>query len=130
MHPTRLSLLAAMAACLLLAGCGKDTATGASGAAGEDGLPTPDAAGGSVTGMPNPGESTPNPGQPMDAPPADVVETPDAIVPIDGELPPDIESIPEGGTPELQPDVIELPPTEPAAPASGSNTGNPGAAQQ
>ena len=130
MHPTRLSIAAAMAACLMLAGCGKDTAPGASGAAGEEGLPKPDAVSGSVTGMPNPGESTPNPGQVVDVPPADDLETPDALVPIDGEVAPDVDTIPQGGTPELQPDVIEIPAADPAAPASGSDAGNPGAAAQ
>lgn len=72
MHRTRLPIIGALAT-LLLAGCGKDTAPGTSGAVGEDGLPKPDAVSGSVTGMPNPGESTPNPGQPV-APPIDTVE--------------------------------------------------------
>jgi len=129
MHLTHFSITAALAV-LMLAGCGKDAAPGASGAAGEDGLPKPDAVSGSVTGMPNPGESTPNPGQPVEIPPADDLETPDAILPINGELPPGIQSIPEGGTPELQPDVIEIPPPDPAAPANGSDTGNPEAAAQ
>ena len=66
MHRTRLPIIASLAA-LLLAGCGKDTAPGTSGATGEDGLPKPDAVSGSVTGMPNPGQSTPTPG-PADAP--------------------------------------------------------------
>lgn len=130
MHPTRLSIAAAVAACLMLAGCGKDAAPGASGAAGEEGLPKPDAVSGSVTGMPNPGESTPNPGQPIDVPPADDLETPDAIVPIEGEMAPDVQAIPQGGTPELQPDVIEIPAAEPDAPARGSDAGKPGAAAQ
>lgn len=129
MYPTRLSIAAAMAACLLLGACGKDATTGPNRPAGEDGLPKPDAVSGSVTGMPNPGESTPNPGQPVDAAPADDLESPDAIVPVDGELPPDIESIPQGGTPELPPDVIEIPAAEPAAPVSGSDGGKPGAVQ-
>ena len=130
MHSTPLSIAAAMAACLLLAGCGKDPAKGTSGAAGEDGLPKPDAVSGSVTGMPNPGASTPNPGQRVEAAPADVVEIPDAIAPVDGGVAPDPETIPQGGTPELPPDVIELPPPEPVAPASGNDAGNPGAVPQ
>lgn len=68
MHPTRLSIAAAMAACLLLAACGKDAAKGTVGPDGEEVLPKPDAVSGSVTGMPNPGESTPNPGMAVDAP--------------------------------------------------------------
>jgi hypothetical protein len=126
MHPTRLSLLAAATACLLLAACGKDTAKGASGVAGEEGLPKPDPVSGSVTGMPNPGQSTPQPGQQVDAAPADDLETPATIVPIDGEMPTDVEGIPQGGTPELpEPGTFETPPPDPAVPASGSDTGNP-----
>lgn len=130
MHPTRLLITAAMAACLLIAGCGKDAAKRASGADGEEALPKPDAVSGSVTGMPNPGESTPNPGQPMDVPPADDLETPDAIESIEGEGAPDVEAIPQGGTPELPPDVIEIPPAEPAAPPRESDAGNPNAGWQ
>ena len=111
-------------------GSGRGSWLCASGAAGEEGLPKPDAVSGSVTGMPNPGESTPNPGQPIDVPPADDLETPDAIVPIEGEMAPDVQAIPQGGTPELQPDVIEIPAAEPDAAARGSDAGNPGAAAQ
>ncbi len=130
MHPTRLSIAAAMGACLLVAGCGKDTARDASGPAGEEGLPKPDAVSGSVTGMPNPGKSTPNPGQPIEAPPADDLGAADASVPIDGEMAPDVEAIPQDGTPELQPDIIEIPAAEPDAPARAGDAGNPGAAAQ
>jgi hypothetical protein len=130
MHPKRLSIAAAMVACLALAGCGKDTAKGASGTDGEEGLPKPDTVSGSVTGMPNPGQSTPSPGQAIDAPPADDLATADAIMPIEGEVAPDIEAIPQGGTPELQPDVIEIPPEEPAAPPQESDAGNPNAGWQ
>lgn len=73
MHPTRLSIAATLVACLLLAACGKDAAKGAGGADGEDALPKPDAVSGSVTGMPNPGESTPAPAMPTDAP-VDMIE--------------------------------------------------------
>lgn len=131
MHHTRFSTVAAMAACLLLAGCGKDTATGTSGAGGEDGLPKPDAVSGSVTGMPNPGQSTPQPGQRIDTPPADIIETPDAMVPIEGEIAVDPATIPQGGTPELsEPAATESPPPDPAPPAGESDTGKPGAVQQ
>jgi hypothetical protein len=51
MHPHRIALLLC---CTLLVACGGDKA-GTQGAAGEDGLPKPAAASGSVTGMPNPG---------------------------------------------------------------------------
>ena len=130
MHPTRLSIAAAMAACLLLAGCGKNAATGTSGPAGEDGLPKPDAVSGSVTGMPNPGESTPNPGQPVDLPPDDVVEPPADIVPIDGEMPADVDGMPQTATPEPpEPETMPMPPSDSAAPANGNPPGTPGAAQ-
>ena len=42
-------------ACLMLAACGGDKASSPPQVVGEDSLPQPDAAGGSVTGMPNPG---------------------------------------------------------------------------
>ena len=130
MHSTRFSIAAAMAACLMLAGCGKDAAPGASGAAGEEGLPKPDAVSGSVTGMPNPGESTPNPGQPVDLPADDVIEPPADIVPIDGEMPMDGEGMPQTAIPEPpEPESMPMPPPDSAVPASGTQPGNPGAAQ-
>ena len=130
MHPKRLSITAAMAACLLLAGCGKDEAPGASGATGEDGLPKPDAVSGSVTGMPNPGESTPNPGQPVDLPPEDGLELPADIVPIDGETPADGDGMPQTAIPEPpEPESMPMPPTDSAVPANGNEPANPGAAQ-
>lgn len=53
--------LATLCACLLLAACGGDkTATGQA-KPGEEGLPQPDAASGSVTGMPNPGTPSAQP---------------------------------------------------------------------
>ena len=129
MHPTRLSIIAALAA-LLLAGCGKDAAPGTTGATGEDGLPKPDAVSGSVTGMPNPGESTPNPGQPVDVPPDDILETPADIVPIEGEIPPDIQHIPEGGSPEMPASpTTPAPAQDPATPANASDPTTAGAGQ-
>ena len=83
---------------LLLAGCGKDAAPGTTGATGEDGLPKPDTVSGSVTGMPNPGESTPNPGQPVDMPPVDELDVPADIVPVDGEAPADVDGMPQTAT--------------------------------
>ena len=131
MHPKHLSITAAMAACLLLAGCGKDAATGTSGATGEDGLPKPDAVSGSVTGMPNPGESTPNPGQPVDVPPVDELDVPADIVPVDGEAATDIDGMPQTATPEPpEPETMPMPPPESAVPANGGDTGNPGADPQ
>lgn len=125
MRTTRLSIAAALAA-LLLAGCGKDAAPGTSGAAGEDGLPKPDAVSGSVTGMPNPGESTPNPGQPVDVPAVEDLETGDAEAPVDGELPAEVDGM-QTATPEPpQPESMPMPPPESATPANG---GAPAAGQ-
>ena len=130
MHPTRLSIIAALAA-LLLAGCGKGAAPGTTGATGEDGLPKPDAVSGSVTGMPNPGESTPNPGQPVDVPPVDELDVPADIVPVDGEAATDIDGMPQTATPEPpEPETMPMPPPESAVPANGGDTGNPGADPQ
>lgn len=130
MHRTRLSIIA-MLAVLLLAGCGKDAAPGASGAVGEDGLPKPDAVSGSVTGMPNPGESTPNPGQPVEVPPVDELEVPADIVPVDGEAATGIDGMPQTAIPEPpEPETMPMPPPESAAPANGGDTGNPGAGPQ
>jgi hypothetical protein len=128
MHRTRLSLIAGLAA-LLLAGCGKDAAPGTTSVAGEDGLPKPDAVSGSVTGMPSPGRSTPNPGQPVELPPEDDLETPADIVPIDGEMPLDGDGMPQTAIPEPpEPETMPMPPTESAVPASGSE--NPDAGPQ
>ena len=63
----RTSLLATLLASVLLVACGGDKTAGGKTASGEDALPKPDAVSGSVTGMPNPGQSTPAPG-PADAP--------------------------------------------------------------
>jgi len=126
MHRTRLSIIAALAA-LLLAGCGKDAAPGTSGAVGEDGLPKPDTVSGSVTGMPNPGESTPNPGQPVDVPPDADPDTVEAGAPIDGELPAEVDGMPQTATPEPpEPESMPMPPPESATPANG---GTPAAGQ-
>jgi hypothetical protein len=134
MHRTRLPIIAALAA-LLLAGCGKDAAPGTSGAtSGKTACRKPDAVSGSVTGMPNPGESTPNPGQPVDVPPVD--EDPDdpaeAGAPVDGELP------------RRRSTACRRPPRRsrrnrrrcrcrrrsPPTPANGGDTGKPGAEPQ
>ena len=81
-------LLATLLACFLLAACGGDkTATGGS-ATGDDGLPKPAGAAGSVTGMPNPGASTPDPGQPgaIETAPEDATtETANVDTPADAE---------------------------------------------
>lgn len=70
--------------CTLLAACARDKA-GTAGTAGEDGLPKPAAASGSVTGMPNPGIAEPRPaGRAAQA--VDTVDLP--APPADGEIAP------------------------------------------
>ena len=73
---TRHRLLAVLVACLLAGGllsaCRGDKTAAGAGADDAGALPHPDAGSGSVTGMPNPGESTPDPGHPLanaDTPP-------------------------------------------------------------
>lgn len=56
--------LAILCACLMLAACGTDNSAATHQQPGDDVLPKPDAAGGSVTGMPNPG--TPSAPPPVD----------------------------------------------------------------
>ncbi len=53
--------IAILCACLMLAACGTDKTATPQQQAGAEGLPLPDAAGGSVTGMPNPGAPSPPP---------------------------------------------------------------------
>ena len=85
----RTRILIPFLACALAACGGNKNANGAS-AVGDDGLPKPDAASGSVTGMPNPGESTPEPvGQPVLQEPAS----------------PGIDDVPGGTTPPADIDV-------------------------
>ena len=74
MHSPRIALLLC---CTLLAACGGDK-TGTKAAVGEDGLPTPAAASGSVTGMPDPGVAGTRPAaRPAQQP--DIVELPEPI---------------------------------------------------
>ncbi|QIL20066.1 hypothetical protein [Thermomonas sp. HDW16] len=77
--------------CCLLAACGGDKSA-AGGASGEDGLPKPAAASGSVTGMPNPGVAVAHPAADSaqvpvaEQPPAtneSPIENSDATAPID-----------------------------------------------
>ena len=127
----RTSLLATLLASVLLVACGGDKTAGGKTASGEDALPKPVAVSGSVTGMPNPGESTPNPGQPVDVPPVDELDVPADIVPVDGEAATDIDGMPQTATPEPpEPETMPMPPTESAVPANGGDTGNPGADPQ
>lgn len=81
MHAHRIALLLC---CTLLMACGGDKA-GSARAAGEDGLPKPAAASGSVTGMPNPGVPGTRPaGRTAQQP--DIVELPAPLD--DGEMAP------------------------------------------
>lgn len=95
MHPHRIALLLC---CTLLVACGDDKA-GTEGAVGEDGLPKPAAASGSVTGMPNPGIAGTRPA-------ARAAQQPDMV-----ELPAPLD---DGGIapvdPASQPMPIEGPP--------------------
>ena len=82
-------------ACLLLAACGKDKSATTSTSAADESLPQPDAAAGSVTGMPNPGTPSVVPA-PADNPATDN-EVPELAVdnPIDADptlptSPPDV----------------------------------------
>ena len=95
MHPHRIALLFC---CTLLVACGGDKA-GTNAATGEDGLPKPAAASGSVTGMPNPGVPGTRPAANA-AQPADTVELPAPLE--DGEIAP--------VDPASQPMPIEGPP--------------------
>ena len=71
MHHPRFLIALSLAA--LLAACGdRKPAGGADAATGEESLPKPTAAGGSVTGMPAPGASTPDPGRVAEPAPAAV----------------------------------------------------------
>lgn len=74
MHAHRIALLLC---CSLLAACGGDKA-GTAGATGEDGLPKPAAASGSVTGMPDPGVAGRRPRASATQPP-DMVELPEPV---------------------------------------------------
>ena len=95
MHVHRFALLFS---CCLLAACGGDK-TGADGAQGDDGLPKPAAASGSVTGMPNPGVAETRPSVSVAQAP-EIVELPDDAA-VDDIAPID---------PAMQPAPIEPPP--------------------
>lgn len=77
----RVHLLSTLLLVTLLVACGdrEKPVAAAANSTGEEALPKPDAAAGSVTGMPAPGASTPDPGR-TDAPAPDVA-APDASAP-------------------------------------------------
>lgn len=112
MHAHRIALLLC---CILLVACGGDKA-GADAAVGEDGLPKPAAASGSVTGMPNPGVPEARPATSAMQQP-DIVELPEPepvdagdIAPVDPAAPPP----PLEGPPVLVPESTM--PEDPNAP--------------
>lgn len=102
--------------CCLLAACGGDKA-GANGAQGEDGLPKPAAAGGSVTGMPNPGVADARPAEASVQTP-DIVELPEPVdagevAPVDPAAP----TMPIDGPPATVPETaMPVDPNAPPAP--------------
>ena len=103
--------------CGLLAACGGDK-TANSGTPGDDGLPKPAAASGSVTGMPNPGVAQARPAASEPQAPY-IVELPDEgavdeLVPPDSSLPPPVE-VPPVAPPE--PPVAPVPEMPAPAPA-------------
>lgn len=88
MHAHRIGFLLC---CTLLAACGGDKA-GTASATGEDGLPKPATASGSVTGMPDPGVATIRP-RASAAQQPEIVELPEPvdagdIGPVDPATPP------------------------------------------
>lgn len=112
----RLHPLAMLACCALLAACGDKNA--ANTGQGEDVLPRPAAASGSVTGMPNPGVAS-APREPVVIEDANApAETPvdaasGAAAPTDAETPP------------ATPDAVPAVPAEPAREADANPPGNP-----
>lgn len=109
--------LAVFVTSLLLAGCGSETSTASPQIAGEEGLPQPDAAGGSVTGMPNPGAPSVLP------PPADDLAIDNGEVDValgdGGLLEPTVpENPPATSSTGSKGEMIDLPPeTMPTMPA-------------
>ena len=114
-HPS--IALAVFVTSLLLAGCGSDTTAASPQLTGEEGLPQPDAAGGSVTGMPNPGAPSVPP------PPSDHMtidsEQPDGEFDDGGFVTPTVpENPPATSTTGSNGDIVNLPPeTMPTMPA-------------
>lgn len=129
MHAHRIALL--LCGTLLVA-CGGDKA-GTEGAAAEDGLPRPAAAGGSVTGMPNPGVAVTRPA----ASAAQAADTLELTAPIDaGEIAPvdpATQAMPIEGPPVMLPDstMSEAPTAAPPPPAeAAASTIDPNAPRQ
>ena len=128
MHRHRIALLLC---CTLLVACGGDKA-GTQGAAGEDGLPKPAAASGSVTGMPNPGVADTRPVARAAQQP-DMVELPAPLD--DGEIAPvdpATQPMPIEGPPVPLPDATmsEDPNAPPPPPVEEAATTDPNAPRQ
>jgi len=102
--------------CCLLVACGNEESAADKAPVGEDGLPKPASASGSVTGMPNPGVAEP---RPVAAPPqdADIAEIPE---PLPEEIPPPETGMPPPAPPppayDGSPEMVPLPPLEPTPP--------------
>lgn len=127
MHPHRIALLLC---CTLLIACGGDK-TGTDGATGGDGLPKPAAAGGSVTGMPNPGVAGKRPAASA-AQPADAAELPAPLE--DGEgapLDPATQPMPIEGAPVTLPEsTMSEDPNAPPPVEEARSTTDPNAPRQ
>jgi len=120
--------------CGLLGACGDDETAARKAALGDDGLPKPAAPGGSVTGMPNPGEAGTRPAAPavaygdgdeVDPPEPEDEGAPPTETPMPQDLPP-----PADGAPEMVP-LPPLDPTPPPPPPPEQlRSGEPAAEQQ
>ena len=125
MLPHRIALLLC---CTLLVACGGDKA-GTNAATGEDGLPKPAAASGSVTGMPNPGVAGSRPATSA-ARQTDIVELPAPLE--DGEIAPVdpvTQPLPIEGPPVMLPESTmsedpNAPPPPPVAEAASTTDPN------
>ena len=112
MHAHRFAFLLA---CGLLVACGGDKA-GANAAAGEDGLPKPAAASGSVTGMPNPGVADARPAAPRTEAVIELPEPVDAAAADSTTVDPALPPAPADAASPALPDPPATPPVEvPAA---------------
>lgn len=129
MHPHRIALLLC---CTLLAACGGEKA-GTAGAAGEDGLPKPAAASGSVTGMPDPGIAGRRPRASATQQP-DMVELPEPVDAGDiAPVAPATEPMPIEGPPVMLPEpAMSADPNAPPPPPveEAASTTDPNAPRQ